>query len=116
MDLKTLVDEYIALNLSGKAMDAFEKYYADDVVMQENELPPTVGKEANRKREHEFFANVSEFRGAEVKAVTVGDGVAMMEWFYDYTHNEWGERSYHQVAVQRWRDGKIIHERFYYGC
>ena len=33
--------------LEGKALEAFEKFYHDDVVMQENELAPTVGKAAN---------------------------------------------------------------------
>ncbi len=115
MELKKLVAELNSMILEGKAMEAFEKYYAEDVVMQENDLPPTVGKDANREREKEFFSNLVEFRGAEVKGVAIGDGITMVEWFFDYTHKDWGRRSYHQVAVQRWKDGKIVHERFYYG-
>jgi ketosteroid isomerase-like protein len=115
MDLKTLVDDLNSMILDGKAMEAFEKYYAEDVVMQENELPPTIGKDANREREKDFFSKVVEFRGADLRAVAVGDGVTMVEWFFDYTHKDWGRRTYHQVAVQRWKDGKIVHERFYYG-
>ena len=26
-----------------------------------------------------------------------------------------GDRSYNQVSVQEWKDGKVIKERFYYG-
>ena len=33
------------LVLSGKAIEAFEKHYHDDVVMQENNNQPTVGKQ-----------------------------------------------------------------------
>ena len=36
--------------LTGKAMVGFEELYADDVVMQENNDAPCVGKAANRKR------------------------------------------------------------------
>jgi ketosteroid isomerase-like protein len=115
MDLRTLVDDLNSMIVEGKAMEAFEKYYAEDVVMQENELPPTIGKDANREREKDFFSKVVEFRGADVKAVAIGDGVSMVEWFFDYTHKDWGERRYHQVSVQRWKDGKIVNERFYYG-
>ena len=43
------------LVIQGKAMEAFEKYYHEDVVMQENDNAPTVGKDANRKREEEFL-------------------------------------------------------------
>jgi ketosteroid isomerase-like protein len=115
MELKELVTGLNSMILQGNALEAFERYYAEDVVMQENELTPTIGKDANRKREKEFFSNVVEFRGADVKAVAIGDGVSMVEWFFDYTHKDWGRRAYHQVAVQRWKDGKIVHERFYYG-
>lgn len=40
------------LILQGRTMEAFEKYYDNNVVMQENESVPTIGKEANRKREN----------------------------------------------------------------
>ena len=115
MSLKTLVEDLNSMILKGQILEAFEKYYAEDIVMQENEQLPTVGKDVNREREKQFLANLVEFRGAEVKAVAVGDNVTMVEWFYDYTHKEWGKIFHHQVAVQRWKDGKIVHERFYYG-
>jgi hypothetical protein len=115
MSLKEQVEDLNSMILKGQILEAFEKYYADNVVMQENDQPPTVGKDANREREKQFLANLTEFRGAEVKAVAVGDDVTMVEWFFDYTHKEWGKKTYHQVAVQKWKDGKIIHEKFYYG-
>lgn len=114
-DLKARVEGLNRMVKEGKILEAIDKYYAENVVMQENEQPATKGKAANRAREEEFLANVVEFRGAEVKAVAVGDNVTMVEWFYDYTHKEWGKRVYHQVAVQRWENGQIVHERFYYG-
>ncbi|NJM27776.1 MAG: nuclear transport factor 2 family protein, partial [Pseudanabaena sp. RU_4_16] len=43
IDLKTAFEDIKSLVLAGKAMEAFEKYYGEDVVMQENENPPTVG-------------------------------------------------------------------------
>jgi ketosteroid isomerase-like protein len=95
-------------------MEVFEQYYADDVVMQENANPLTVGKVANRQRELEFFSKLTDFRGAEVKSVAYGDDVIISEWFLDYTHADWGERTYDQVSVQKWKDGKVVSERFYY--
>ena len=54
-DLNNLVQE-------GKLLEAFERYYHDDVEMQENDLPPVVSKAANRAREQEFLDNIIEFR------------------------------------------------------
>ncbi len=106
-DLNTMVTE-------GRLLAAFEKYYHDEVAMQENNLPPTVSKTANRQRELAFLGNVTDFRSAEVKGLAVGENISYVTWQYDYTHKEWGVRQYQQVSVQQWQDGKIIHEQFIY--
>ena len=57
--MTTLMEKINDLNnlvVQGKSLEAFDKYYDDEVVMQENENPPTIGKIANRKREEEFFS------------------------------------------------------------
>lgn len=113
--LFTKISDLNDLILQGKTMEAFEKYYHENVVMQENEHPPTIGKAANRKREEEFFSSITEFRTAKPLKVSVGEGITMVEWYYDYTHKDWGLRNYTQVSVQEWQDGKIIKEKFYYG-
>lgn len=102
------------LVLAGKPMEAFEKYYHDDVAMQENQLSPTISKEANRERELQFFSDVTEFRGAEVCGLAVGDSISYVTWHYNYTHRDWGVRNYTQVSVQQWKDGMIIREQFIY--
>lgn len=59
--MSTITEKLEDLNqlvISGKLMDAFEKYYHDDVVMQENEESPVVGKDVNRKREETFLSNI----------------------------------------------------------
>ena len=109
------IDDLNDLVLQGKALEAFEKYYHDEVIMQENESSPTIGKEANRQREKEFFSSITEFRTAWPLKITVGEGVSMVQWHYDYTHRDWGVRNYSQVSVQEWKDGKIIKEQFFYG-
>jgi SnoaL-like protein len=100
--------------LSGNLLEAFDKYYHDDVSMQENDLPATVSKEANRHREIEFLNNVIEFREAKVSGIGIGDNISFVIWKYDYTHKEWGVRNYSQVSIQEWKDAKIIKERFVY--
>jgi hypothetical protein len=116
-DMQSLLKKITGLNtmvLQGKSMEAFEMYYHDDVVMQENELEPTIGKPANHAREEAFFAAVTEFRKAEPLHVTAGENVTAVVWQYDYTHKQWGVRNYTQVSVQQWKDGRIIHEQFFY--
>ena len=112
--IENAIKDLNSLVINGRLMEAFEKYYHDDVSMQENEFPATVSKDANRKRELEFLSNILEFRKAEVKGVAVHGNVSYVIWTYDYTHKEWGERNFTQVSVQEWNDGKISREKFIY--
>src|ERR1035437_5598094 len=113
--IKINLEDLNSLVLSGKAIEAFDKYYDDIIVMQENTGEPMVGKELNRKREVEFFSSITDFRGAKVKSVGFGENTSFVVWDFDYTHKDWGVRKYTQVAVQTWKDGKIVKEQFFYG-
>lgn len=119
-DMTTRTDELTRLEtelnemiLDGRILDAFEKFYADDCTLQEGTEDPIVGKDANRAREKMFVEGITEFRGAALHDVAIGDNVTMSVWHFDYTHGEWGSHTYDQVAVRKWRDGKIVDERFY---
>jgi ketosteroid isomerase-like protein len=100
--------------LQGKALEAFEQFYADDVVMQENVDPPTAGKDANRKREMDFFASVEQFHGAKLHGAAENGDVSFSEWEYDISFKGQGRVTMNQVAVRRWKNGKVASERFYY--
>ena len=113
--IQTKLNNLNELVLNGKLLDAFEIYYDDHVVMQENETAPTIGKNANRERENLFLNNIIEFRNAEVLHAAVSGNTSFVIWKFDYTHKEWGVRDYTQVSVQHWNDGKIIREQFIYG-
>lgn len=103
-----------AMILSGKVMEAFEQFYADDVVMQENTEPACAGKPANRERELAFFAKVEQFHGARMPASAFSGDVGFSEWEYDLTFKGAPRMTMSQVCVRRWKNGKVAHERFYH--
>ena len=100
----------------GRIIDAMYEFYADDTVMQENNNPPTVGLEANVERERKFVASVRQWKRLDVLSVAVdaerGRTVVQSELEFEGVDG----KPYHidQVAVQQWRGGKIVHEKFYY--
>ncbi|HEY4656377.1 MAG TPA: nuclear transport factor 2 family protein [Cyclobacteriaceae bacterium] len=114
-NLKQNITMLNSMILQGRVMEAFDRFYHEDVTMQENDAPPMVGKAANRKREEEFHSSIVDFRREEVLDIAIGENVTMVEWAYDYTHKDWGNKKYTQVSVQHWADGKIIREQFFYG-
>jgi len=99
---------------TGKALDGFDRFYADDVEMQENTDTPVKGKPANRKREEEFFASVESVNSIAVHASATEGDVSFSEWTFDVNFKGGQRVALQQVAVRRWKDGQIVHERFYY--
>lgn len=100
----------------GKAMDAFEQYYAEDVTMILEDGSKVEGKDANREREIEFFSSVESFNGLEVKGITSNEenGVTSVECTMDVTFKGAdGPMEIEQVAVQHWNGDQISTERFY---
>ena len=113
-NVKEMVEDLVKMINEGKMMDAFEKYYADNVTMQENEGAPRVGKDANREYEKAFVSGIVEFHSAKTLGIATGDNYSTVESFMDVTHKDWGRVARSQVAVQRWQNGKIVSEKFYY--
>jgi ketosteroid isomerase-like protein len=100
----------------GELIDAFEKYYHDDVVMVEATGEERKGKEANRKFQKEFLGMIKEVHGTGVNTVAVNDkgDKTIVESWMDVTMNDGHRSKMEEVAVQKWQGDKIIHERFYY--
>jgi len=113
-ELEKSVTELNGMIKAGKVLEAFDKFYADNVTMQENNDAPRVGKAENRKAEEAFVGGIQEFGTWTPLSVGIGDGVAFVEWTCTFKHKEWGQVTMNQVSVQHWKDGKIVSERFYY--
>lgn len=118
MSLRQHVENLIEHIKGGKIIEAVETFYDDNVAMQENRNPPTKGKAANIEREKQFLAQVKEWKSTEIQNVAVEgtpeDGAAFIEYAFDFVNTDNKPVRYEQVSVQRWKDGKIVSERFYY--
>lgn len=99
---------------AGRILEAMREFYADEVEMQENANPATVGLFANIEREKQFLSTVKEWTGFEVRTVGIGRDVTFYEAVFDFTRTDGVPVHVEQVDVARWRQGKIVHERFYY--
>jgi len=113
-DVATLDRELNEMIAKGNAMEGFEKLYANDCVMQENNDEPRTGKDACRQYEMDFLGSVELFHeGTLVGSATSGDR-SYSEWIFDVTFKDGGRMRNHQVAARRWADGKVIYEQFFY--
>ena len=112
-------DELISYLDEGKFAEGIEDFYHDDVTAQENSGPPSQGREALAAAEREFLTKVTAYHGIQVHTTAVDDrGEGNGAVFYETTMS-WNQSDrpdtvvVEQAVVERWRDGKIEHIRFY---
>lgn len=99
----------------GQILEAFDKYYADNVVMVEPR-GNREGKSDCRAYEEQFVQSVEAFHGMDIKAISedANAGKVFIEVAMDVTFKGGDRVNMEQVAVQTWENGQITHERFYY--
>ncbi len=115
MSIKEKVQELNRLMLEGNIDEAFEKIYHPEVVRQENYEAPRVGRQFNLEYEKKAIARVDQWHKVEVRDFVVDEekNLSMVVQFIEVSVD--GQRfKREEVAVQRWKDGQIIHEKFYY--
>ncbi len=107
--------ELYSLIGEGKTMEGFEKFYADNVVVVEPNGETRNGKDAQRAAINSWFQMVTKLHGSGVGSVTANEdsGISMVESWMDVTMGE-NRMKMEEVAVQKWKNGQIVHERFYY--
>jgi len=114
MPKRELVDDLIRHTVEARFIEALEKFYHEDAVMQENGMPPRVGRAASI--EHQRAAQAATTAIHEITAASVlvdGDRV-MIEWHAEWSGPNAERLRIEEVALQHWQGDRIIKERFFY--
>lgn len=116
--MTTLGTQVSALNeliAKGNTLTAMELFYADDIVMQENEAPPRIGKQLCMEHERNNLAHIKGLTCQLLsQAINNETNRVFSEWEIVFVDNNNHTLKLTEVAVQQWQDGKIIREKFYY--
>ena len=113
-NLKQRLQDLLDQIRQGKIIEAMNEFYDKDTVMQENANPATKGLAANIEREKQALSGLKELKGFTVTAQGVGDNVTFYESTSDFIATNGQAMHVEQVSIAKWRNGKIVHERFYY--
>lgn len=113
MNILELDNKLNSLIVAGRSVEALRTLYAEDVVAQENEDPERVGRDAWVEMRQEMEKNTRKFTARVLANAASGD-VSFSEWVYDIELEGVGAMHIAQVAVRRWKDGKVVRERFYH--
>ncbi len=113
-NLQTRIEDLLDYIRNGRIIDAMHEFYDDYLTMTEPAYGDTVGLAANIIREQAFVDSVKEWKNFDVTAISVGEDVTAYESVMDWVNTDGDDIHVEQVAVAKWKDGKIVHERFYY--
>ena len=114
MSVEKLDAELNAMIVAGELLRSFDTFFHADIAMRENDSPPIVGFGPNREREKAFASAIASFNELRLLSSAVSGDVSFSEWILDCTLRDGTGLRFEQVAVRRWREGKVIAERFYY--
>lgn len=108
------LDEHLnAMIIEGKSADAFMKFYAEDVVSQENDDTERIGRASWMHARQEMEKSIKTF-DARVLAHAANGDMSFAEWEINIDLAGMGPLKIVQVAVRRWKDGRVVRERFYH--
>jgi hypothetical protein len=99
--------------VDGKSVDAFQRFYHENVVAQENDEPERVGRDPWMRARQDLEKKLKRFN-ARVLAHAANGDISFSEWEIDMEMEGMGPMKMVQVAVRQWKDGKVVRERFYH--
>lgn len=119
--LRQKAEDLLEMVKLGKAIEAIEKYYADEVVMIEGDGTKRAGKATNLAYEKQFFADLVEIRDMSVTDLIVSplnqsndDGITIDISSIDATHSQFGEMKMRQASMMTWKNGQVIEVKFFF--
>jgi ketosteroid isomerase-like protein len=114
MPTRDRVHEFIALVERGEYVKAIEDFYHPDASMQENDLPPRVGRQTLVEHERAVLAGLKEMRTRRVETFLVDGDHVVINWVFEMTGADGETRTLDELALQVWQGDRIARERFYY--
>lgn len=115
MNLRDRVQELLDFQKTNPPVEQiYERFYDENVVVQENLQPPRVGRAISIERQQRMNANVKELHDFKIGAVLVDGDRSAIEMQLEITTVDGYRIRIEELGLQTWRNGRIIHERYFY--
>lgn len=111
-NLQQLDEQLNEMTRSGQILEALERFYDEGCAFQEGNEPPRIGRQAQHDHLSGFFNTLKEFKGATLHSQGVNGDVSLTEWTFEMVGPN-GPIVWNEVLRRRWRDGKVVSERYY---
>jgi hypothetical protein len=113
VQISSWIEELVALALSGKGAEAWEKFYHSDVEKTDLDGVSIKTKEKVLAANHSLLNNITEVKKYAYGGSLVKGNRSFIIWDVDFDVKGVGTVNTIEVCIQEWKDGKIIMERFF---
>jgi hypothetical protein len=114
MPTQETLDRFIARVEENAHADAIEEFYAPNASMQENDLPPRVGRDVLVANERAVLARSRSVKSKCVRPVFVNGDRVVVRWIFEFEFKDGTRIRMDELAYQRWEGERIVEEKFYY--
>jgi ketosteroid isomerase-like protein len=114
MPERETIDELIRYTVEGRSEEALLAFYAEDVVIQENNEPPRVGRAASIARSRDAARWTSSVHEVCVPRVLIDGDYVVIEWHAEWTMENGVRVRIEELALQCWEGDQVVSERFFY--
>ncbi|OAQ39803.1 hypothetical protein A5893_09510 [Pedobacter psychrophilus] len=111
-EISNALDELISLVAEGKPLDAYEKFYHQDIQKIDLDGVLQTGKEKLLQNGTEAISIITAVRDFSAVGKIVKGNRSFLVWSIDLDNTQ-GTLNVVEVAIQDWKDGKIISERYF---
>ena len=114
MPSRERLQAFIKIVEAGEFVRAIEDFYADDASMRDNLGTPRKTRAALVAHERAMLSRGAAIKTRPVERVLVDGDLVVINWVFDITERGGKRFVMDELAIQRWRDDKIVAEQFYY--
>lgn len=121
MSVTEIANGLVDLCRQGKHLKAVEKYYSDNIVSVESASAPGMlaemkGIDAIRGK-NQWWVDNHEVHSAEVNGPYLAENQFAIQFKFDVTQKGSGKRfQMEEMGLYTVKDGKVVHEHFYYNA
>lgn len=114
MPSRDVVAAFVDAVREERFVQAIEVYYAPAATMRENLAAPRGGRDALVENEWAVLAGHRSIVTREASPVLVDGDRVVIRWLFEMTAADGTVRRLDELALQTWRDDRIVEEQFYY--
>lgn len=113
MSLKKKLDQLDKLVASGKIMEAFEEFFAENVITHSDAGDKSEGKTQKREFLTGFFNNIAETEDIKLHGSVIDGNESYSKFTFKFKNHQGEHLKWHEIIKRTWENELVIDEYYF---